>query len=173
MNPHPSATMILSHTPLWVWALLAALVALGLKQARDHVISRTGLLVLPLVLGLLSITAVGRAFGPHAAVLASWALGLAGGAAVFTLLRAPLRAEALSARRFRIGGSWLPMVLLLAVFTLRYVVSAALAVQPTLAQASGFALGASLLYGLFVGLFAGRAWRVLSLAPQGQVPLAA
>lgn len=169
----PSATMIFSHTPVWVWGLLAALVALGLKQARDHVISRTGLLVLPVVLGLLSLTAAGRAFGADPLVLACWATGLAAGISVFTVLRAPLRAELVSPHRFRIGGSWLPMVLLLGVFGLRYTVSAALAVQPALAQVAGFALGASLLYGLMAGLFAGRAWRVLSLAPQGQVPLAA
>jgi len=173
MNAHPSATMIPSHTPAWVWGLLAALIALGLKQARDHVMSRAGLIVMSVVVGLLSLTAASRAFGATPAVLVTWLLSAAAGTAVFTVLRAPLRAESLSATRFRIGGSWLPMAMLLGVFGLRYVVSAALAVQPGLAQATGFALGASLLYGGFAGLFAGRAWRVLSLAPQGQVPLAA
>ena len=56
---------------------------------------------------------------------------------------------------------------------LRYVVGAALAVNPALAHVAGFALIAGGLYGLTAGLFAGRALRVLSQAPKGAVPLAA
>lgn len=168
-----AAQEIVRHTPIWVWGLLAGLIALGLKQSRDHVLSRTRLLILPSVLCVLSLAGATSAFGPMPGVVLAWLAGLAAGTSVFTLFRLPLRAQALSGDRFAVGGSWLPIGLLLGVFTLRYLVAASLAVHPELAQTTGFALGASLLYGAVGGLFAGRAWRILAQAPKGSVALAA
>lgn len=168
-----AAQEIISHTPVWVWFLLAALIALGLKQSRDHVVKRSKLVVLPAVLGLMSLAGAATAFGAHPGVLLAWLLGVAGGVSVHTVMKLPLRAQALPNGRFAVGGSWLPMSLLLGVFTLRYAVSATLGFNPALAQVAGFALSASLLYGLMTGLFAGRAYRVLAQAPKGAVPLAA
>ncbi|HSW06390.1 DUF6622 family protein [Aquabacterium sp.] len=168
-----AAHQIFSHTPTWVWALLAGLVALGLKQSRDHVMRRTPLVVVPVVLGVLSLAAVGKAFGADPGVLLLWLLGMAAGIAALTVLKLPLRAQALPNERFAIGGSWMPMAMLLGVFTLRYVVNASLALNPALAHLATFALSASLLYGLMAGLFAGRALRVLAQAPKAAVPLAA
>lgn len=168
-----AAQQIFGHTPIWVWALLAGLIALGLKQSRDHVIKRTPLVVLPVVLGVLSLAGASTAFGAQPAVMLMWVLGEATGIAAFTLMKLPLRAQALPKDRFAIGGSWMPMAMLLGVFMLRYVVSAALAVNPALAHVASFALIAGGLYGLMGGLFAGRALRVLAQAPKGAVPLAA
>ncbi|MBI5257563.1 MAG: hypothetical protein HY855_13765 [Burkholderiales bacterium] len=168
-----TAYTFLTHTPVWVWFLLAALIALGLKQSRDQVVSRTKLLVLPAVLGVLSLAGASNAFGAAPEVVLAWAAGLAAGVSVFTVARLPLRAQALPDDRFAVGGSWLPLVLLLGVFTLRYAVSASLAMTPGLATQAGFALTASVLYGLMSGLFAGRAMRILAQAPRGAVPLAA
>jgi len=38
---------VLIHTPLWVWALPAALLALGLSQRRDRRVHRAQVLALP------------------------------------------------------------------------------------------------------------------------------
>lgn len=168
-----AAQEIVSHTPVWVWAVLAGLIALGLRQSRDHVLRRTRLLVLPAVLCVLSLAGAISAFGVLPGVVLAWLAGLAAGTSVFTVFRLPLRAQALSGDRFAVGGSWLPMGLLLGVFTLRYVVAASLAMQLALAETTGFSLGASLLYGAVAGLFAGRAWRILAQAPKGAVALAA
>jgi len=168
-----AAQQILSHTPIWVWALLAGLIALGLKQSVDHVVSRGRLLVIPVVLSGLSLAGAATAFGVHPGVLLAWLLGGAAGMALQTLLKLPLRAQALEGNRFAVGGSWLPMSLLLGVFTLRYAVGASIGMNPALAQITGFALGASLLYGVMAGLFAGRALRVLAQAPKAGLPLAA
>ncbi|WP_395699386.1 DUF6622 family protein [Aquabacterium sp.] len=164
---------IVSHTPLWVWGLLAGLIALGLRQARDHVLRRGALLVLPLVLATMSLAGASNAFGLLPGVVLAWLTGLAAGAVAFTLLKLPLRAQTLPDGRFAVGGSWLPMVLLIGVFLLRYAVSASLAMHPALAHATGFALGASLLYGGVAGLFARRAWRILAQAPRAAVVLTA
>ena len=39
---------IVRHTPVWVWGLLAALVAVGLAQTRDRELSLKHVTILPL-----------------------------------------------------------------------------------------------------------------------------
>ena len=48
-------SQVLQRTPVWVWAILVGLIALGLMQARDHVLNRPRVLIQPLALGGLSI----------------------------------------------------------------------------------------------------------------------
>lgn len=169
----PDLFVILERTPRWVWGVLVLLVVLGLTQSRDHVVGRLRLLAMPAVLGLLSLAAVAKAFGAQPLAPLAWLAGLAAGIAAYTVLRLPMRAQALSSRRFAVGGSWLPLGLMVGVFALRYAVSVALAITPALALEAGLALPASLAFGLMAGLFAGRALRVLGLAPKGTLPLAA
>lgn len=121
---------VLSRTPLWVWALLAALVALGLLQARDHVLPRARVLIQPLALGALSRYGAASAFGLHALPLGGWLAGLALGAALNQPLRLPRQVQALPDGRFRVGGSWAPLGLLMVIFWLRYSVAVALAMVP-------------------------------------------
>ena len=155
------ALQMFSHTPSWVWAILALLVALGAMQARDQVLTRRRLLVLPLVMAALSLYAAASAFGPRAGVLAAWALGAALGAALNQPLRLPRQVRRLADGRFAIGGSWAPMALLMTIFWLRYAISASFAMVPALATLPAFAGGASALYGVATGLLVARAWRVL------------
>ena len=35
----PPITVILSHIPTWVWAILAALIVMGIVQSRDQLAS--------------------------------------------------------------------------------------------------------------------------------------
>ena len=82
-------------------------------------------------------------------------------------LRLPVPAGArykVAQRRFHLPGSWLPLLLILIVFTLKYAIGVQLAMQPALAHASGFAFVVTALYGLLSGLFAARTLRVLRLA---------
>jgi hypothetical protein len=74
----------------------------------------------------------------------------------------PRRVQALADGRFAIGGSWAPMVLMLAIFLQRYTVGVAIAVVPAWAHNVDFALAASLLGGLPTGLLVARALRVLA-----------
>jgi len=58
--------IILSHTPVWVWGLLAALMALGFSQTRQRRLAPWRLLMLPLVpiFSLRYAVNVGVAFNP-------------------------------------------------------------------------------------------------------------
>lgn len=156
---------ILIHTPVWVWGALAMLIALGLRQARDLVLPRARLIAIPLVLGGLSLAGALSAFGVRALVELAWLCGLMAGIAWQLGLKPALRAKALAGGRFAVGGSWQPMVLMVGVFLLRYAVGVTLAIAPQIAATQPFVGAASALYGLITGLFAGRALRVLSLAP--------
>ncbi len=155
------ALAVLSHTPPWVWAILAALVALGLRQSQDHTVTRGRLLIQPLGLGALSLLSTTHAFGLQALPLAGWAVGLALGMALNRPLALPRQVQALSGDRWAIGGSWVPLALLMLIFWLRYLVGASLAVSPGLVHDALFVVAASLLYGAASGLFAARALRVL------------
>jgi hypothetical protein len=163
---HPSAMDLITRTPIWVWFVLAALIALGLKQARDSVLGQGRVIAIPVVLSTMSLAGAATTFSAHAAAVLVWALGLAAGIAAFSLLKLPVRAQALPNRQIAVSGSWLPMSMMLSVFMLRYVVSVSLVIHPALAQQSGFMVSVCSLYGLMAGLFAGRAIRVLATAGQ-------
>jgi hypothetical protein len=155
---------VLTHTPPWVWGLLAALMTLGLLQTRDQTVSPRRVLIQPLALGALSIWSASSAFGMHAAVQPMWLLGMLLGMAVNRGLGLPRRVHVLGDGRYTVGGSWAPLALMLAIFALRYVVAASLAIMPLLASDAAFAAVASLLYGVPAGLLAARALRILGLA---------
>jgi hypothetical protein len=63
-----------------------------------------------------------------------------------------------------VPGSWLPMVLILALFAIKYTVGVSLAMHPALAHEPLFAGGFSLAYGLFSGLFAAKGLSLRRLA---------
>ena len=56
-----------------------------------------------------------------------------------------------------IPGSFVPVILILAVFVTKYSAGVALAIKPSLAANTGVAIALSLVYGAFSGLFWARA----------------
>jgi hypothetical protein len=163
---------IVMRTPVWVWMVLALLVALGLLQARTHVLPRSRVIALPVSLGLFALWGASKAFGLHPFVQGPWLLGVAAGVALNLGLQWPGQVRALGEGRFEVGGSWAPLVLMMSVFATRYVVNVSLAVVPMLATQTVFAAAASLVYGLPAGLLAARAARVLATEPRA-LPVAA
>lgn len=173
---HPEALgSILHGTPLWVWAVLLALIALGLSATRTRQMALAHLTALPLAMTGLALWGVVSAFagsGRLAGLLALWLLcaGLAltwgwRGAAPAGTRYDPQR------RVFRLPGSWVPMALILAVFLMKYGIGVQLALAPALAHDSAFALAVTALYGALSGVFAVRTLRVLRLArPTAQPP---
>ena len=67
---------------------------------------------------------------------------------------------------FFIAGSWLPLILMMAIFFTKYVVGILNALHPSIIVSTGFVISCSLIYGMFSGIFAARAisvWRVIHL----------
>lgn len=155
---------ILINTPLWVWGLLAALLALGFSQARSRRAGVARIALLPLGLGALSLYGTVSAFGAIPTVMGSWL-------AATTLLllvvsRTPVqtgtRYES-TAHQFHLPGSWVPMALILGIFLTKYIVGVSLVMQPELKSNASFSLAICTLFGVFSGIFAGRTVRLIRL----------
>lgn len=168
-----TVAQVFSRAPAWVWGLLVALIALGLSQTRRRQVGLVRIAVLPLAMGGFSLWGTVSAFGAFPAVLGLWL------AALLSLLvlvgqRAAPEGTAYDAatRRFTLPGSWVPLLLILGIFTVKFAVGASLSVQPLLKMNVPFVLTVTLLNGVFSGLFAGRALRLLRLALKPGTPFA-
>lgn len=160
-----NATMmssLVSHTPTWVWLLLAGLCALGLSQTRDRQISMQRLCILPLAMLGLSLSSMATSLGFSVAVLGVW------GGALFLSTAFLLSMSSgrdihydTGSKLFHVPGSWLPLFLILTMFIAKYAVAAGLSIQPALAQQTAFSLGFSAIFGVLNAVFLVRALVVL------------
>lgn len=164
-----TTAQLITHTPPWVWPLLAALLALGLLQTRARRVSLARALALPLAMLVFTPVALAARLGSPsshlAAALAVWAACTLGTA--LTCRRHALRpGEHFSAatRRLHLAGSWVPLCVILGIFSLRYALAATQAVNPALAAQPAFVLTAAALGGLPSGWLAARAWALWTLA---------
>lgn len=163
---------ILSHTPVWVWGILAALLALGFSQTRQRRVAPWRLLMLPtalLGLGLWSMTPGFRVL-PLAALV--WLAALCTGLALLVNRPAPAGTVWLPAeQRLLVPGSWMPMLLILVVFSLRYAANVGMAINPAWRREPWVLLTLALVYGGLGGMFLGRSLGLLKATPALSDPL--
>lgn len=155
---------ILKGTPTWVFVLFFALLALGCQQSRPHTRRTRRLLVLPAAFVAFSLFGVVSAFGSEPLALVAWAAGIAA-AVVAQRSLGPASAAKWDASTgtFLVPGSWVPLMLMMTVFFIRYALTVTMRLQPGLANETAFALSASLLYGMLSGAFLARSLQVLSV----------
>ena len=164
---HPEAFVaMLRGTPTWVWGVLAALVALGASQLRDRTASLMRTSLVPVGMTAFSAWGMLSAFGgtPIAAEVLSVWIGIA---VLVTAAVAPGRTAATydpARREYRMPGSVVPMLIIVGIFMTKWLVGVQLAILPRLAADTAFALPVAAVYGVFNGLFAGRAARLWRLA---------
>ncbi len=155
---------VVAHTPAWVWGLLTLLIVAGVFQARPRTVGLRRAMLLPLLMLGLSLSAVLSNFASAEALLvwgvcalACASLGLRAGAATGVRWS--------DARRvFQLPGSWIPLMLMLGIFCLRYGAAVSLALHPAWRESASLALPVSSILGVFSGLFAARAvalWRLV------------
>jgi hypothetical protein len=166
---HPQALVpILRGTPIWVWGLLAGLLALGISQLRDRTASLARVSLLPVVMTILSVSGTFSALGgtPHLAIAVSaWLVAAALAFALTLLARGRSAAQYDPARRlYRLPGSVVPLLLIVGIFLVKYVVGVDLAMAPQLVRDTPYVLTIAALYGAFTGVFVGRASRLWRLA---------
>lgn len=157
----------LQHIPVWVFALLIGLIALGLLQTRTRKIRAQRLLGINIALTIFTLVGVTQQWRPTpwlalallswaaACLLVSWTLGQ--GAAPDGASYDP------ATRRFTVPGSWLPLALFMAIFACKFVVGMVNATAPSSLHNVQAAIGISALYGLFSGVLNARAIRLLKL----------
>jgi hypothetical protein len=157
----------LQHIPVWVFALLIGLIALGWVQTRTRQLPKQRLLGINIALTVFTLVGVVQQWRltPWLAmsllswaamgVLVTWALGQ--GAAPAGAAYEP------ETRRFTVPGSWLPLALFMAIFACKFAVGMTNAMAPELLDSLSAALMVSAVYGLFSGVLNARAWRLLKL----------
>jgi transcriptional regulator with XRE-family HTH domain len=116
----PPLGMILAHVPVWVWGVFVALLAAGVLLGRGS--SRRPVVVMIVSLALLaySLSGVIGAFATQPLALAAWAVGFVAALTLGGRFVAPdgLRME--SGGRVRVPGSWLPLIVMMGIFGLRF-----------------------------------------------------
>jgi len=166
---------IVDHTPAAVWAVLAVLVLVGVRQMRTQTLSSGRLWLVPLVAGAASLAGALRGFAGAGELLTGgcWALGAALGFAANRSLDLPRRVAANADGSFTIGGSVAPLVVLLSIFLVRYATNVALAIQPTLSNDPAAAALVAIAYGGTAGLLVARARKIWSTRAARPAPLVA
>ncbi len=166
---------IVTHTPTTVWATLAALVLVGLRQTRTQTLSAGRVWLVPLVVGAASLAGALRGFAGAGEVLtgACWTAGVAAGFVSNRSLDLPRRVSANADGGFTVGGSMAPLLLLVGVFLVRYVVNVALAIQPSLSGNPEAAAAAAIAYGATTGLLAARSRKIWVTRGRTHAPLVA
>lgn len=152
---------LISHTPTYVWALLAFLIYRGVLASRDREMTLTRLVIIPLVMLGLTLSGLNSQGPLGAGAWAVWMLGMLAAAAVAAgaLGRSADAAHIVvnrSAGTLVQRGSWAPLALMLAIFAVKYAVAVIGAVQPALLHHVGFAAAVTALFGVFNGIFLGR-----------------
>lgn len=161
---------IISHTPLYVWAILAFLVYRGMLASQDREVTLRTMAILPIVMTALALMGIHGAFGLDGMPALFWLAGVAGGAVLAWNLVNAADIGADPARGvLALRGSWAPMLLMLSIFVMKYAVAVSMGVVPALAHDTAFAAGVCALYGLFSGVFIGRLLRNLMVYRQAQL----
>lgn len=150
---------ILSHTPVFVFVLFFVLLIFGFQQTRNRKVKPVVAFILPIFMVLLSANGVITTFGLELAAIELWLIGLVViTVALYKLV--PLKGAHYvePERKLFIPGSWIPFVVIMAIFFTKYAVAVLVAMQVPWVQQFGFMLGLSFVYGGFSGYFTSRAF---------------
>jgi hypothetical protein len=152
---------ILRQTPLWVWAILLALLAVGLSQCRDRVVKPFTVMIAPLVFLVIGALASARA----GTTLAVWAVALA----IVTAIAArsfPIPAGSRfdsNTSTLHLPGSAIPLLSMMTIFLINYVINVLFMMFPEVARRDDVRFGVAIVLACITGVYIGRAIRLLRL----------
>lgn len=162
--------MILANVPVWVWAILAFVIVMGLRLSREQHMSRGRLMLVPAIWLVYGAWGVENSFGLAAAPLLAWATGLA--TSVALVRRSGWASQArVQAGLYVVPGSWVPLALMLSIFCAKFALGMGLAMNPALAHQTSAAVGFSVLFGLLGGAFLGRSLNILGASRHDAQPV--
>jgi len=120
----------------------------------------------------LSLLGVWTAFGVNPVGFIAWALAIAAAIGINQVVRQPRGVTFLSdTQAFKIPGSWIPFVLMMAIFVTKYLVAVLLALDPARRSSVIFVAIASMAYGLSSGTFLARTLQVMGAGLQKEPSL--
>lgn len=143
---------IFTHTPIWVWALLAFLVQRGYVMSQDRQLSVRKACLLPVLMLGWSVYGVVQ-LGDLNLVMAYAMVAVASAALRLKLAGNAAQSYDPATQLLTVKGSWLPMLVILGLFLGKYAYNVATAMAPVLQQSTQFVWIAQLLFALASGFF--------------------
>lgn len=144
--------------PPWVPVLFLVLVFLGYRFTLPHTVKPARLVAVALAMFGLSLYGVFSAFGAEPLALVAWAAGY--GASLSLGAQRFVSGLTAVGTRVRVPGSWVPLALVLGIFTAKFALGFAAATHSPLLRQLGFAIVMSLVLGALSGGFGARALAV-------------
>lgn len=154
-------TEILSRTPVWVWAILIALLAIGLSQCRNRVVKPFTVMIAPLVFLVIGALASARA-GTTFAVWAVMLVIVTAMAARSFPIPAGSRFDS-NTSKLNLPGSVIPLFSMMTIFLINYVINVVFAMFPDLARRNDVRFTVAIVLACITGAYLGRAIRLLRL----------
>jgi hypothetical protein len=154
--------------PAWVPVLFVALAFLGYRLSLPRTVRPAKLLLIALAMFAWSLYGLVGSFGLAPLALLLWALGYG---AALTLGVRYFSAQGLTAvgDQVRMPGSWVPLGLLMGIFSVKFVLGAAMAMRAPMLHDLAFIAGVSLVLGTLSGGFGARALAALRCAARPRV----
>ncbi|MCC2959612.1 hypothetical protein LK540_04115 [Massilia sp. IC2-278] len=150
---------LLTHTPVYVWMILALVVARGLVALRERETTLKKLCIIPAIMLPVALLDIARKFGLEGLALGAWVLAVTASMwAVWSLGGRQIAAGG-APGTVRVGGSVMPLVLMLLIFMVKYATTVMLVTAPTLLHSAAVTSAACALMGGANGWFFGRLLR--------------
>ncbi|MBU1174668.1 MAG: hypothetical protein KKH72_04635 [Alphaproteobacteria bacterium] len=161
-----TVAIVITHTPLWVWALYALLLFLGFQRTRDSSVALWRVLILPLVVTLLAILTL---IGDWPSALPTMLVGLALGASAGWQIEGDGATRRLPDGRLWLRSEWWSLGQIVLILIFRYAINVVAAMNPvlnanTIWHFSSLLISAAL-WGVFVGRTAARLRVYFAAAP--------
>ncbi len=155
------AAGIVTHTPLWVWLILAGLIYLGLQRTKTRELSASRIVIPAAIFGVVAISrlALGRFAEP--ALLGTCA-GLVVAFGMLMLVKPGRRARRTEAGTVLIEGEWFSLGLILAIFCVNYGIAVVSAINPELASSDNLRFLYGFVNATSAGFMIGRAHAYLN-----------
>ena len=150
-----SALSIVTHTPFWVWLVLALIIVIGLKRTQDRTVSASRLVLMPLIILGLAAWNLASVDGSVAAMV-GLAIGIVAGTSAGLALESRAGTTQVGRGVVHLRGDWVSFFVLLAIFVTRYVTTVVSVAAPTIAAGDSYHFVAALLSGFFAFLTLGR-----------------
>lgn len=149
----PSLLAIVTHTPIWVWAVFALVAFMGYQRTRDRTVQLWRMFILPVLMVVTSVSSIiGGGFGVLPAIVVGFVIGGTTG----WLLERDGATRRLPDGKVWLRGEWLPMVQVLAIFLFRYSTTVIGIVNPALGADLAYHLVTTLVSSLLSSMMLGR-----------------
>ena len=149
----PYILAIVTHTPLWVWALFAFVFFMGYQRTRDRVVQLWRLVLFP---ALMIVLAVSGMLGAGVGALPAIIVGLAIGGVSGWLLERDGATRRLPDGRVWMRGEWWSLLQVVLIVGVHYVTAVAVAVNPALGSDLTFHLATMFVSSLLSAMLLGR-----------------